>query len=200
MRIDYEHDNNDNEEQRRRKPTSGFTTNALPRASERRRVASGDAIHRLWSRACPPQKRLFGLMYTGGVHSVQQDSEKRPCASRRPPSQRASSGPGTTARSSVSTAVGPRHSGRPTTTVVTGRCSRRTTRGFCDGVVSTVSMATDAIRSVAPEAWILCETYQHPEPVTGPPERPAFGAGKPPVGRRMPAEIPGQCVRAVDMR
>jgi len=37
-------------------------------------------------------------------------------------------------------------------------------------------MAADAIRSVAPTAWIVCETYSHPEPVEG---APGFGEGKP---------------------
>jgi len=42
-------------------------------------------------------------------------------------------------------------------------------------------MAADAIRSVAPDAWVLCETYSHPEPVTpAPGTAPGFGEGKPP--------------------
>lgn len=40
-------------------------------------------------------------------------------------------------------------------------------------------MAADAIRSVAPNAWIICETYNHPEPFADPAKSPAFGQGKP---------------------
>ena len=39
-------------------------------------------------------------------------------------------------------------------------------------------LATDAIRSVAPDAWIVCETYSHPEPYKGPKAAPGFGDGK----------------------
>ena len=38
--------------------------------------------------------------------------------------------------------------------------------------------AAEAIRSVAPDAWIVCETYSHPEPFAGPGEHPGFGQGK----------------------
>ena len=40
-------------------------------------------------------------------------------------------------------------------------------------------IATEAIHSVSPDAWIICETYSHPEPYSGPREAPDFGEGKP---------------------
>lgn len=40
-------------------------------------------------------------------------------------------------------------------------------------------IATQAIRSVSPDAWIVCETYSHPEPYVGPKKAPGFGDGKP---------------------
>ena len=40
-------------------------------------------------------------------------------------------------------------------------------------------IAAEAIRSVAPDAWILCETYSNPEPFTDPKKTPTFGDGKP---------------------
>ena len=40
-------------------------------------------------------------------------------------------------------------------------------------------IAAGAIRSVSPRAWIVCETYSHPEPYSGPKEAPGFGEGKP---------------------
>lgn len=40
-------------------------------------------------------------------------------------------------------------------------------------------LAAEAIRSVAPEAWVVCETYSHPEPYFGPDPAPGFGEGKP---------------------
>ncbi len=39
-------------------------------------------------------------------------------------------------------------------------------------------LATAAVRSVAPDAWVVCETYSHPQPYTGPNEAPGFGDGK----------------------
>ena len=39
-------------------------------------------------------------------------------------------------------------------------------------------LAADAVRSVAPDAWIVCETYSHPEPYAGPKAAPGFGDGK----------------------
>lgn len=39
-------------------------------------------------------------------------------------------------------------------------------------------LAAEAIRSVAPDAWIVCETYSHPEPYAGPKPAPGFGDGK----------------------
>lgn len=39
-------------------------------------------------------------------------------------------------------------------------------------------LATTAIRSVAPDAWIVCETYSHPQPYRGPDPAPTFGEGK----------------------
>jgi hypothetical protein len=40
-------------------------------------------------------------------------------------------------------------------------------------------IAARAIRSTSPKAWILCETYSHPEPYSGPKAAPGFGEGKP---------------------
>jgi hypothetical protein len=40
-------------------------------------------------------------------------------------------------------------------------------------------IAADAIRSVSPDAWIICETYSHPEPFVKPDKIPKFGEGKP---------------------
>jgi hypothetical protein len=40
-------------------------------------------------------------------------------------------------------------------------------------------IAAEAILSVSPEAWIVCETYSHPEPYAGSKEAPGFGEGKP---------------------
>ncbi len=36
-------------------------------------------------------------------------------------------------------------------------------------------IATKAIRDVSPDAWIVCETYSHPEPHMGPDKPPKFG-------------------------
>jgi hypothetical protein len=41
-------------------------------------------------------------------------------------------------------------------------------------------IAADAIRSVLPGAWIVCETHSHPEPYHGPKRALGFGDGKPP--------------------
>jgi len=40
-------------------------------------------------------------------------------------------------------------------------------------------MAAEAIRSVSPDAWMICETYSHPEPWQEPDTAPGFGQGKP---------------------
>lgn len=40
-------------------------------------------------------------------------------------------------------------------------------------------IATDAIRAVAPDAWIVCETYSHPQPYDGPDRAPEFGDARP---------------------
>jgi hypothetical protein len=40
-------------------------------------------------------------------------------------------------------------------------------------------LAAEAIRSVAPEAWILCETYSHPQAAADPTKAQDFGGGKP---------------------
>ncbi|OGV63998.1 MAG: hypothetical protein A3K19_04325 [Lentisphaerae bacterium RIFOXYB12_FULL_65_16] len=71
----------------------------------------------------------------------------------------------------------------------TGMCQCRLCRDrrqFPAGVLSWEDMAmlypmtVKAIRAVAPDAWIACETYSHPEPYAGPAERPpGFGDGKP---------------------
>ena len=39
-------------------------------------------------------------------------------------------------------------------------------------------LAAAAVRSVTPDAWIVCETYSHPQPYVGPNEAPGFGEGK----------------------
>lgn len=39
-------------------------------------------------------------------------------------------------------------------------------------------LAADAIRSIKADAWIVCETYSHPEPYRGPNAAPGFGDGK----------------------
>lgn len=41
-------------------------------------------------------------------------------------------------------------------------------------------LAADAIRSVSRDAWVICETYSHPEPVAATDPAPSFGDGKPP--------------------
>ena len=40
-------------------------------------------------------------------------------------------------------------------------------------------LATSAVRSVAPDAWVVCETYSHPQPYTGPDKPPKFGDAMP---------------------
>ena len=40
-------------------------------------------------------------------------------------------------------------------------------------------LATNAVRSVAPDAWVVCETYSHPQPYTGPDKPPRFGDAMP---------------------
>lgn len=40
-------------------------------------------------------------------------------------------------------------------------------------------LATSAVRAVAPEAWIVCETYSHPQPYDGPDKPPRFGDAMP---------------------
>ncbi len=63
------------------------------------------------------------------------------------------------------------------------RCRER--RRFPAGAMSWEDMAlmyplaAEAVRSVAPGAWVLCETYSHPEPFAGPGAVPGFGDGKP---------------------
>jgi hypothetical protein len=41
------------------------------------------------------------------------------------------------------------------------------------------TIAADAVRSVSPHAWIVCETYAHPQPYRGSKAAPGFGEGKP---------------------
>lgn len=48
-----------------------------------------------------------------------------------------------------------------------------------DDMATMYPIAAEAIRSVAPEAWIICETYSHPEPYTKADPAPNFGEGKP---------------------
>lgn len=63
------------------------------------------------------------------------------------------------------------------------RCERR--RGYPVSSLSWEDMAVmypsaaEAVRSVSQDAWIICETYSHPEPYAGPKEAPDFGEGKP---------------------
>ena len=64
------------------------------------------------------------------------------------------------------------------------RCRQR--RQHPSGVLSWDDMALmypiagEAIRSESPDAWIVCETYAHPEPFAGAPDdAPTFGDGKP---------------------
>lgn len=40
-------------------------------------------------------------------------------------------------------------------------------------------LATNAVRSVKPDAWVVCETYSHPQPYTGPDKPPKFGDAMP---------------------
>ena len=40
-------------------------------------------------------------------------------------------------------------------------------------------LATGAVRAVAPDAWIVCETYSHPQPYDGPDKPPRFGDAMP---------------------
>lgn len=40
-------------------------------------------------------------------------------------------------------------------------------------------LATSAVRAVAPDAWIVCETYSHPQPYDGPDKPPRFGDAMP---------------------
>jgi hypothetical protein len=51
-------------------------------------------------------------------------------------------------------------------------------------------LATAAIRSVAPDAWVVCETYSHPQPCAAPNKAPGFGEGKPAWADAALAEFP----------
>lgn len=51
-------------------------------------------------------------------------------------------------------------------------------------------IAAEAIRSVSPEAWIVCETYSHPEPDAQPEKAPEFGGGKPAWANRCLEQFP----------
>lgn len=51
-------------------------------------------------------------------------------------------------------------------------------------------LAADAIRSAAPDAWIVCETYSNPTPDEGPGREPAFGNPKPGHGDQCLARFP----------
>ena len=48
-----------------------------------------------------------------------------------------------------------------------------------DDMAMMYPIAAEAIRAVAPEAWIVCETYSHPEPYAKDDQMPSFGEGKP---------------------
>ncbi|MHB0960371.1 MAG: hypothetical protein ACYC0X_08795 [Pirellulaceae bacterium] len=52
--------------------------------------------------------------------------------------------------------------------------------------------ATEAIRSVRPDATIILETYSHPQPYTGPAEAPNFGEGAPPWAAHCISQFPEQ--------
>jgi hypothetical protein len=51
-------------------------------------------------------------------------------------------------------------------------------------------LATNAIRSVKPDAWVVCETYSHPQPYTGPDKPPQFGEAMPAWAAAELAKIP----------
>ena len=51
-------------------------------------------------------------------------------------------------------------------------------------------IAADAVRAVAPDAWIICETYSHPQPLADPAEAPSFSDGKPPWADACIAQFP----------
>ena len=51
-------------------------------------------------------------------------------------------------------------------------------------------MSAEAIRSVSPDAWMICETYSHPEPWPEPDKAPGFGQGKPAWADECLAEFP----------
>lgn len=52
-------------------------------------------------------------------------------------------------------------------------------RFSCEDMALMYPIAAEAIRSISPEAWIVCETYMHPETYTGFKQAPDFGDGKP---------------------
>ena len=72
----------------------------------------------------------------------------------------------------------------------------RDRREFPAGVLSWEDMAlmypiaADAVRSVAPDAWIVCETYSHPQPFSGSGAAPGFADGKPPWADACIAQFP----------
>ncbi len=51
-------------------------------------------------------------------------------------------------------------------------------------------IAAEAIRSVSPESWIVCETYSNPQPYTGSKKAPDFGDGKPSWGDECIEQFP----------
>ena len=60
-------------------------------------------------------------------------------------------------------------------------------------------LATNAIRSVAPDAWIVCETYSCPQPYAGPDKAPTFGDAKPVWADAELAKFPRRSLRPVGM-
>jgi hypothetical protein len=64
-----------------------------------------------------------------------------------------------------------------------GLCEKRRRHAFStfswEDMALMYPVAAEAIRSVSPDAWIVCETYSHPEPYAGSKGAPGFGEGKP---------------------
>jgi hypothetical protein len=69
---------------------------------------------------------------------------------------------------------------------------RHPTSGFSwEDMALMYPLAGDAIRSERRDAWIVCETYSHPEPVTAATGAPGFGEGKPEWADAAIARFPG---------
>lgn len=59
-----------------------------------------------------------------------------------------------------------------------------------EGMALMYPMAAKAVRSVKPDAWIICETYSHPEPASDSSKAPGFGRGTPPWANACLARFP----------